>query len=600
MLPANLSARFGRGPLLQIALTIGVLGAVPLACAAPPPLTGSEEARINNAIFKGVRFLVLNQFPPGTWGGSPGGGHEVSYAALPGLTLLECGVSPSNLVVMKAADYVRQACPSLTTTYELALVVLFLDRLGIPEDRKLIQVLALRLIAGQTTTGGWSYGCPALSPPEFKQVLVLLRQRNIRPDSIPASLQGLAVLHPISDLIDLKAPATDNSNTQFATLAIWTASRHGIPVRRTLELLNKRFRDSQNTDGTWGYAFGTRDKVPGGPPTTCAGLLGVGIANGLALKTPTDKGQTFSQTAAKRLARDPAVQNGFAALEKSVGVPSGKMDGLPMGNLYYLWSLERVAVLYNLTDINGKDWYRWGAETLVANQKADGNWEGSNYPGSTPKIDTCLALLFLKRTNLTDEFRKRLQTEMNDLAKSSLRLFLEKNPEVGSVLAAPDLGPLEFLPFLFTHASQPAAAAPIVANVPPPAPPPPPTPAKEKVATTAPPPVQPEPVSPLPAPSEPPPEQKAAVAKALPPAQAPPPAPEEKDTKLIGILLGAGALVLLAGSGLLLMFYRREARSGGPPSERRRPAKPKSSAATLKKPGRPDNKKLPRRGPAPE
>ena len=31
-------------------------------------------------------------------------------------------------------------------------------------------------------------------------------------------------------------------------------------------------------------------------------------------------------------------------------------------------------MLFNLPDIGGKDWYRWGAEGLITNQKKDGWW----------------------------------------------------------------------------------------------------------------------------------------------------------------------------------------------------------------------------------
>ena len=49
-------------------------------------------------------------------------------------------------------------------------------------------------------------------------------------------------------------------------------------------------------------------------------------------------------------------------------------DGDNWGDLYFLWSLERMAVIYDLKLIEGKDWYEWGAEIILANQQADGGW----------------------------------------------------------------------------------------------------------------------------------------------------------------------------------------------------------------------------------
>jgi hypothetical protein len=41
----------------------------------------------------------------------------------------------------------------------------------------------------------------------------------------------------------------DNSNTQFAALALWTAQRYGLPVDQAMARLEARFRQAQNPDG---------------------------------------------------------------------------------------------------------------------------------------------------------------------------------------------------------------------------------------------------------------------------------------------------------------------------------------------------------------
>jgi hypothetical protein len=83
-----------------------------------------------------------------------------------------------------------------------------------------------------------------------------------------------------------------------------------------------------------------------------------------------------------------------------------------MENLYFLWSVERVAMLYNLKTIGGKDWYDWGAQLLVQNQLAEGSWRSKQYHGSAPIIDTCFALLFLKRSNLVQDLTDNLRLFM--------------------------------------------------------------------------------------------------------------------------------------------------------------------------------------------
>jgi hypothetical protein len=44
----------------------------------------------------------------------------------------------------------------------------------------------------------------------------------------------------------------DNSNSQFAILALWAAQRYDIPMQRTLALMLRRYQSSQNADGSWG------------------------------------------------------------------------------------------------------------------------------------------------------------------------------------------------------------------------------------------------------------------------------------------------------------------------------------------------------------
>jgi hypothetical protein len=107
---------------------------------------------------------------------------------------------------------------------------------------------------------------------------------------------------------------------------------------------------------------------------------------------------------------DPAIQKALSALSNSIGeAPRDWNKRVPQADLYYLWSVERVAMLYNLKTIGKKDWYSWAAHMLVVNQNADGKWSGGHYHGSSPVIDTCLALLILRRTNFVPDLTESLR-----------------------------------------------------------------------------------------------------------------------------------------------------------------------------------------------
>jgi hypothetical protein len=372
----------------------------PAAAPEPPLVTVSpaEQARINQAVSRALRFLKTSQSPTGTWPGD--GGHPIGYAALPALTLLEGGVPMTDPTVQKAVQFVREHGPACVNTYELALAILFLDRLGDPRDRELIRTFALRLVAGQTTTGGWTYACPKLDDEDQKQLYeVLPLAEGLKyqggPSKLRPALHTAGILQDLSGLTDASFAnfTGDNSNTQFAALGLWAARKYDVPLDRTLALLERRFRNSQIPDGRWTYGPGS--VVSQQPTMTCAGLLGLAV--GLGLRSDT------------RPAGDAAIEKGFEVLAKTIGPPTGRTKDVPLVDLYYLWSLERVAVLYQRKTIGDKDWYAWGADMLLANQKDNGAWQAGNYPGSSPVIDTCFATLFLRQANLARDLTNKLQ-----------------------------------------------------------------------------------------------------------------------------------------------------------------------------------------------
>jgi hypothetical protein len=177
---------------------------------------------------------------------------------------------------------------------------------------------------------------------------------------------------------------------------------------RTLRLIANRYQTSQNADGSWGYHYKFGGGVGEGPAMDAVGLLGLAVGHGLAANGGANN----------KPVQDPKILAGFAALSKHVGQPIDKPQNLPVVNLYLLWSIERVAVLYDLPTIADKDWYRWGAQILVANQGRAGEWEeGGGYPGAKVIPNTCFALLFLKKANLATDLTTILPFKPEELDK---------------------------------------------------------------------------------------------------------------------------------------------------------------------------------------
>jgi len=406
----------------------------------------AQQQQVNEAIDRGVAYLKAAQYPTGTWSKNPDNApqtYSVGYAALGGLTLLECQVPAADPAVQKAAAFVRttQITDRLHRNYQMACAILFLDRLGDPQDRTLIQNYALHLVAGQTARGGWQYDSPDLSDVELQQLFNFLEATRIPVADLKSTLdkkvngagepaQPAAKKPPAKKAVAKVPPAQtlsrqvlaipivylhyfpkgtppapvqrdmlvglmpeDNSNAQFALLALWTARRHGIPTERCLIAAAQKFATSQNHDGGWGYtgSGGLVQITNSTPAMTAVGLLGLAMGYAVVPAAPPTG----------KLPEQPAIANALTKLGKHI-------DADDMKNFYFLWSVERVAMLYNLKTIGSRDWYDVGAKMLLSTQQKEGSWSMQRYSGSTPPLDTCFALLFLKRSNLVQDLSDRL------------------------------------------------------------------------------------------------------------------------------------------------------------------------------------------------
>jgi hypothetical protein len=470
--------------------------AVALLLSANAPARAVKDADVKDAIDRGVAALRRMQGPNGGWPHQ-----DIGATALGGLTLLECGAKPDDEAVQLAADNVRRSSVAMTHTYSIALSIFFLDRLGDPGDVPLIESLMVRLLAGQGRDGGWTYNCPSISATEVRRLEGKLKERkelvgrreppkpregkrtikdlpqeirdqldrierggalgsgppDARPGVPPGAPPGVQPgirprVPPVSGVpVPPAAPppgfapgadllpqsASDNSNTQFASLALWVGRRHGLPVEKALTRLDQRFRGSQLADGGWAY-----NGMPLGPSAaavgmvgpgatasmTCAGLLALAIVDGATLeliKERKPEGKTLPD-----ISKDKNLMKALESLGAVIGNPQNlhlnpmdrfrpREEGRVGGRTYYfLWSLERAAVALGLDTIGKKDWYSWGAEILLANQGPDGSWQGDY---GTCGADTCFALLFLRRANLARDLTAHLKGQAKDPGVRELR-----------------------------------------------------------------------------------------------------------------------------------------------------------------------------------
>jgi hypothetical protein len=453
-------------------LAIGLLATLALAAATPSRAVDKDD--INRAIENGVQALRGMKGPNGAWRHN-----RIGATALAGLTLLECGVKEDDKDVQDAANAVRKASITLTHTYSISLAILFLDRLGDADDVPLIESLMVRLLGGQDMMGGWSYECPSIAAAEVRRLQGKLndrkelvgrrelpkdRAKRTFKDLAPEIREQLRALErgwmPPGGMPPGGPPGGpppggpppgggppgfvpgigDNSNTQFAAIALWVGRRHGLPVENAVTRLARRFRGSQMEDGGWNYTGIGRGsngpvspmpgmmEMPGFGSTasmTCAGLLGLAIADGATLEYVKEH---KPDAKLPDISADKHLQKGLQSLGTVLDNPKNirltpfedrKPENRVGGRTYYfLWSLERVAVALDLNTIGKKDWYGWGAEILLENQLPDGSWSGDYGEGGA---DTCFALLFLKRANLARDLTAHLKGKAKDPGERVLR-----------------------------------------------------------------------------------------------------------------------------------------------------------------------------------
>jgi hypothetical protein len=401
---------------MRLAIRAALLGVLAFNLPAQRSLA-LDRATVSRAIDRGVNALRKLQ-SGGTWTGA-----EIGMTALAGLTLLECGAAADDKAVVRAAEKVREQCPGLNTTYSIALAILFLDRLGDAADLPLMDALSLRLVLGQLKEGGWCYKCPIPEGDvEVNRLQTYQKKRPDKPRARPARRTADDVSKEVRDQIarirtgDLKvAPpdgAPDNSNTQFAVLALWIARRNGLPVDDAINKEAAYFRSRQSEDGGWVYTSILGGMAKSTASMTCAGILGLSVAYGSASEIIREKAVSDKL----KIAEDLALRRGLAALSSCIDHPASARRAIaPKATdqaFYFLWSLERVAVILDLETIGGKDWYTWGAEILLVSQQTDGSWAGKY-----GVADTCFALLFLQRANLAPDLTASLKPHLNNKAE---------------------------------------------------------------------------------------------------------------------------------------------------------------------------------------
>jgi hypothetical protein len=309
------------------------------------PLTAGE---VRDAIAGGVKYLLEEQDQNrGTWNDLapyPGG-----VTALCTLALLNSGVEPSHPQIQKALKFLRNLEP--TKTYSVSLQTMVFCAAEPKRDQILIQRNVNWLESIQLPNGSWSY--------------------------------------PSGD--------GDNSNAQFAVLALHEAERVGAEVRPEIwQKAADYWATCQNPDGAWGYKV---DWNEGLGSMTCAGIGAMVICQERVRKADASVDNGFVQCCQLQ-EQDDSLDRAINWLARNFSVRRnpGRRGMGQVWHYYYLYGLERVGRLTARRFIGDHDWYREGAEYLIRQQDPfSHHWQGQNTAEDSPHIATSMALLFLSK-----------------------------------------------------------------------------------------------------------------------------------------------------------------------------------------------------------
>ncbi|MDJ0976320.1 MAG: hypothetical protein QNJ98_17800 [Planctomycetota bacterium] len=362
------------------------------------------QADVDKAIDKGVAYLKTLQIKDGEEHAPsyvPHGKHRIGSTALAVLTLAACDVPRDDPTIRKALDWLLTQEPK--RTYDRAICLMAFDKAYTPKgehaalargkqkrprrdltqaERRWCRTVADDLLSSGSSPGFWGY------PSNSRRSLLKFDTSNSQ-----YAVLGMRAAANLGFPID--------ESQWLGVVRYFKQLRERGPVPGAVRLVRKgeavhddgRYADTvkpKPVKAAGGFRYSTLEgsKRPWAS-MTCAGIACLAIARNALARMGSPKLNAALDKEIRQL-----MDGGWAWMEAHWGVD--RHPEKPRNNwfFYYLYSLERAAVLDGVRRVGLKDWYFEGAVQLILRQGGKGNWD---YGGGSDIAETCFALLFLKR-----------------------------------------------------------------------------------------------------------------------------------------------------------------------------------------------------------
>ena len=382
--------------------------------------TTFTPAQVDTAIKKGLSWLMKKQGRDGSWGeiegdtfyggGTDDGqrrgyGHPAGVTSLAIYTLLKCKIPDKHESVKNGFKFIKDnRHDEPRGCYETSMLLLALTATADPykTSKASTKAEADDRIKMKGNYKSWA----------TKLVKHLQEQRF-------AGAKGWR--YHINDTPQPGGPE-DLSSTQLAALALFAANRAAIRADKdTWEDILSFSMSQQAADGpesgimdpenrsqkykarSRGFSYIKADaeaqhNLPSGSMTACA-LANIEMAryvlrSGRGGREGWDKRPDAADVQA-------ALYDGLAWLNTNWSAFTNPQPGVPHDqggyHIYYLYAIERAMDLFGLRQIDSHSWYSEMGQELLNRQYDDGHWETGSTHKPKDVLDTCFALLFLKR-----------------------------------------------------------------------------------------------------------------------------------------------------------------------------------------------------------